>query len=62
MPNHVKEALMFDAKNKEELWREAIKKEMGQLIDYSVFKDMGPRNTAVLPHSRIQDHQSQYYL
>ena len=49
VPNHVREALKFDEKNKDEMWREAIKTEMGQLIDYSVFKDLGPKEVAKLP-------------
>ena len=49
VPKNVKQALYYDAINKNDLWREAIKKEMGQLIEYNVFKDIGPRDTVKLP-------------
>ena len=49
VPNNVKQALAIDTQNKDGMWREAIKKEMGQLIDYNVFKDMGLMRNAKLP-------------
>ena len=49
VPRNVKEAMIQDTINKNKLWREAIKTEMGQLIDYEVFKDLGPYHSTKVP-------------
>lgn len=46
VPKSVKEALEFDKKNKTNLWAEAIRKEIEQLLEYKTFKILkrGQRN------------------
>ena len=38
VPRNIKEALLLDKQNKNELWKEAIKKEMSKIIEFDVFK------------------------
>ena len=42
IPNSVREALLLDAKNKNNLWSEAIKKEMTALDNAGVFQYKSP--------------------
>jgi hypothetical protein len=38
VPRHLKEALLLDKQNQDELWRDAIKKEMKKIMEFNTFK------------------------
>jgi hypothetical protein len=46
IPRNYDEAMQFDLKNGNTLWREATNLEMSQLAEYNTFRDMGHKDTA----------------
>jgi hypothetical protein len=48
IPSNYDEAMQFDLKNGNTLWREATDLEMSQLTEYDTFRDLGHKDTA--PH------------
>jgi hypothetical protein len=46
IPHNYDEAMQFDLKNGNTLWREATNLEMSQLVEYDTFRDLGHKYTA----------------
>jgi hypothetical protein len=46
IPCNYDEAMQFDLKNGNTLWREATNLEMSQLAEYDTFRDLGHKDTA----------------
>jgi hypothetical protein len=46
IPRNYSEAMRFDLKNGNTLWREATDLEMSQLAEYDTFRDLGHKDTA----------------
>jgi hypothetical protein len=46
IPHNYDEAMQFDLKNGDTLWREATDLEMSQLAEYDTFRDLGHKDTA----------------
>jgi hypothetical protein len=49
IPCNYNEAMQFDLKNGNTLWREATNLEMMQLNEYDTFRDLGHKDTAPPP-------------
>mgnify|MGYP003445654997 CR=1 FL=1 len=49
IPRNYSEAMQFDLKNGNTLWREATDLEMSQLAEYDTFRDLGHKDTAPPP-------------
>jgi hypothetical protein len=49
IPRNYSEAMQFDLKNGNTLWREATNLEMSQLAEYDTFRDLGHKDTASPP-------------
>jgi hypothetical protein len=49
IPRNYDEAMQFDLKNGNTLWREATDLEMSQLAEYDTFRDLGHKDTAPPP-------------
>jgi hypothetical protein len=49
IPRNYNEAMQFDLKNGNTLWREATNLEMSQLAEYDTFRDLGHKDTAPPP-------------
>jgi hypothetical protein len=58
IPRHYSEAMQFDLKNGNTLWREATDLEMSQLAEYDTFRDLGHKDTAPPPtgYKKIHTH------
>jgi hypothetical protein len=58
IPCNYDEAMQFDLKNGNTLWREATNLEMSQLAEYDTFRDLGHKDTAPLPtgYKKIHTH------
>jgi hypothetical protein len=58
IPRNYSEALQFDLKNGNTLWREATDLEMSQLAEYDTFRDLGHKDTAPPPtgYKKIHTH------
>jgi hypothetical protein len=58
IPRNYDEAMQFDLKNGNTLWREATDLEMLQLAEYDTFRDLGHNDTAPPPtgYKKIQTH------
>jgi hypothetical protein len=58
IPCNYDEAMQFDLKNGNTLWREATDLEMLQLAEYDTFKDLGRKDTASPPtgYKKIRTH------
>jgi hypothetical protein len=48
IPRNYSEAMQFDLKNGNTLWREATDLDMLQLAEYDTFRDLGHKDTEVL--------------
>jgi hypothetical protein len=57
-PRNYDEAMQFDLKNGNTLWREATDLEMSQLAAYDTFRDLGHKDTAPPPtgYKKIHTH------
>jgi hypothetical protein len=58
IPCNYNEAMQFDLKNGNTLWREASDLEMSQLAEYDTFRDLGHKDTASPPtgYKKIRTH------
>jgi hypothetical protein len=58
IPRNYDEAMQFDLKNGNTLWREATDLEMSQLAEYDTFRDLGHKDTAPPPtgYKKIHTH------
>jgi hypothetical protein len=58
IPRNYDEAMQFDLKNGNTLWREATDLEMSQLAEYDTFRDLGHKDTAPPPtgYKKIRTH------
>jgi hypothetical protein len=58
IPCNYNEAMQFDLKNGNTLWREATNLEMSQLAEYDTFRDLGHKDTAPPPtgYKKIRTH------
>jgi hypothetical protein len=58
IPHNYNEAMQFDLKNGNTLWREATDLEMLQLLEYDTFRDLGHKDTAPPPtgYKKIRTH------
>jgi hypothetical protein len=58
IPRNYSEAMQFDLKNGNMLWREATDLEMLQLAEYDTFRDLGHKDTAPPPtgYKKIRTH------
>jgi hypothetical protein len=58
IPRNYSEAMQFDLKNGNTLWREATDLEMSQLAEYDTFRDLGHKDTAPPPtgYKKIRTH------
>jgi hypothetical protein len=58
IPRSYNEAMEFDLKNGNTLWRDATDLEMLQLAEYNTFKDLGHKDTASPPagYKKIRTH------
>jgi hypothetical protein len=58
IPRNYNEAMQFDLKNGNMLWREATNLEMLQLAEYNTFRDLGHKDTASPPtgYKKIHTH------
>jgi hypothetical protein len=58
IPCNYDEAMQFDLKNGNTLWREATDLEMSQLAEYDTFRDLGHKDTAPPPtgYKKIHTH------
>jgi hypothetical protein len=58
IPHNYSEAMQFDLKNGNTLWREATNLEMSQLAEYDTFRDLGHKDTAPPPtgYKKIRTH------
>jgi hypothetical protein len=58
IPRNYDEAVQFDLKNGNTLWREATDLEMSQLAEYDTFRDLGHKDTASPPtgYKKIRTH------
>jgi hypothetical protein len=58
IPCNYDEAMQFDLKNGNTLWREATDLEMSQLAEYDTFRDLGHKDTAPPPtgYKKIRTH------
>jgi hypothetical protein len=58
IPRNYNEAMQFDLKNGNMLWREATDLEMSQLVEYDTFRDLGHKDTAPPPtgYKKIRTH------
>jgi hypothetical protein len=58
IPHNYGEAMQFDPKNGNKLWREATDLEMSQLAEYNTFRDLGHKDTAPPPtgYKKILTH------
>jgi hypothetical protein len=58
IPHNYNEAMQFDLKNGNKLWREATNLEMSQLAEYNTFRDLGHKDTAPPPtgYKKIRTH------
>jgi hypothetical protein len=58
IPCNYNEAMQFDLRNGNALWREATNLEMSQLAEYDTFRDLGHKDTAPPPtgYKKIRTH------
>ena len=56
VPRNAKEAYALDAKNGNTIWKDAIDKEIAQLIEYDTFKDLGIDGKAPDGYQQIPVH------
>jgi hypothetical protein len=58
IPRNYDEAMQFDLRNGNTLWREATDLEMLQLAEYDTFRDLGHKDTALPPtgYKKIRTH------
>jgi hypothetical protein len=58
IPRNYSEAMQFDLRNGNTLWREATDLEMSQLAEYDTFRDLGHKDTASPPtgYKKIRTH------
>jgi hypothetical protein len=58
IPRNYNEAMQFDLKNGNTLWKEATDLEMSQLAEYDTFRDLGHKDTAppLTGHMKIRTH------
>jgi hypothetical protein len=58
IPCNYDEAMQFDLKNGNMLWREATNLEMPQLVEYDTFRDLGHKDTAppLTGYKKIHTH------
>jgi hypothetical protein len=58
IPHNYNEAMQFDLRNRNTLWREATDLEMSQLAEYDTFRDLGHKDTASPPtgYKKIRTH------
>jgi hypothetical protein len=58
IPHNYDEAMQFDLKNGNTLWREATDLEMSQLAEYDTFRDLGHKDTAppLAGYKKIRTH------
>ena len=56
VPKNYNEAVKFDQENESFLWQDAVKREMGQIMDFKTFKPLPKRSKPPKGHTYVPVH------
>ena len=56
VPKNYNEAVKFDQENESSLWQDAVKREMGQIMDFKTFKPLLKESKPLKGHTYVPVH------